>query len=87
MVRGNFGFHLLQMGHQQVGAVKRRIGKGQLLLLVVERELESGGVQLHHRGLKMASCNDESLLDEKPSHCSVITSFLPLLHLEAQSLG
>ena len=31
VVRGNFGLHLLQMGHQEAGAVKRRIGKGQLL--------------------------------------------------------
>ena len=40
LVRGNFGLHLLQMGHQQAAAVKSSIGKGQ-------PSRRSGGVQLH----------------------------------------
>ena len=46
VVRGNFGLHLLQKGHQEGGAVKRRIGKGQLLDGGEGRQLESGGGRL-----------------------------------------
>ena len=76
MVRGNFGLHLLQMGHQEGGAVKKRIGKGQLL----DGEV-GGSLKVAAADYKVASCNDECRLDEKPSHCIVITSFLYLFSI------
>ena len=63
-------------GNWKRASSAREVGRGG--------QLESGTVQLH-RGLKMASCNDERRLDEKLNRIAVITNFLSLLHLELPS--
>ena len=78
----------VQMGHQQTAARSCKRGnwkKGKFCSWGGEGgQLESGTVQLH-RGLKIASCNDERRLDEKLNRIAVITNFLSLLHLEPPS--